>query len=242
MTKLPCTALLSSVSLYKSSRSAVCLIFYLPWGLARYTDTPVGDDPLYNAPRGDVLPYLTVSTHPNSTDRWRVLSSKSVPVCISDPDFISIPEEQTRMYGFSTELNITCWTTPTAGVDTLHPAADNTNPISGRWYKTQDDCFIADYNLILPGERYLLEALKFCPRSLKQKAKLREQYGSSAYCYSCPALACPPTYIDTNQGNVELVCWSKGETVRGDEFWWKLKSSNCWMPNEQFDPTKFYGE
>jgi hypothetical protein len=168
--------------------------------------------------RYDIYPYITVVTEQNTTDRWRVFSQKSVPDCGKSPDYRAFSEDKIRTYSFSREVNVTCWTTPAVIPDSYQcgPKCDpGMNPM---WFKTTDNCFIADYNVKLPSNFSVWDQLRFCPHPLRQDSRFREQYGTATYCYSCAALSCPSIRFDSKNQSIDLACWDVGETVRADEY------------------------
>jgi hypothetical protein len=205
-----------------------------------------------------VYPYITVVTEKNTTDRWKIFSQKSVPDCGKSPDYRAFSEDKVQTYSFSKEVNVSCWTTPAVIPDSYQCGPSCDPGMNGVWFKTVDDCFIADYNVQLPANFSVTEQLKFCPHTLRQDSRFREQYGTSTYCYSCSALTCPSKLFDSKNQTVDLSCWNVGETVRGDEYvhliiffvyllmlcsvWWKLLKENCWIPNQVFDPLRFQGK
>jgi hypothetical protein len=182
-----------------------------------------------------------------------------VPACGRSPDYRAFAEDKVRTYDFGATLNITCWTQP-AVIPGFFQCGQFCDPgINPIWFKTMEDCYIADYNVQIPSNISILDQLKYCPNPLRQDSRFREQYGTSTYCYSCAALTCDSKFFDSKSQNVELSCWATGENVRGDEYaevqvyylnqslthnrvWWKLKSENCWIPNQVFDPLQFAGK
>jgi len=143
----------------------------------------------------------------------------------------------------SLPVNLTCWTTS--------PAADKRTSCEdggAAWFKTADGCYIPDFILMTrvrlgsrlqPAE--LTDVLRYCPQPAHQVSAIRKQYSSGTYCYNCTSLECGSEPLGPRNGSVELDCWTTGKEVRGDSVWWKWSGSECYVPNQVFDPFAFFG-
>jgi len=164
--------------------------------------------------------------------------------CQEFPDYFSTVNHKLNV---SAAVNLTCWTTAPAA-DKRTSCDDN----GAAWFKTADGCYIPDFIIVTDvkatsgkskGDRTeeLTDLLRFCPSPVHQVGEMKPQYKAGTYCYACASLGCGAIPVGPSHGSVELDCWTSGEAVRGDDVWWRWRSTECFIPNQVFDPFSFFG-
>ncbi|KAF2664348.1 hypothetical protein BT63DRAFT_444086 [Microthyrium microscopicum] len=184
------------------------------------------------------------TNHTRTYGRGRALHLPPPPYqCQQYPGYFS---SVNRHLDHTATVNLTCWTTAPAA-DKVSACVDHGNA----WFLSNEGCYIADYiietrvkaegSLKRGGVEELTDILRYCPPPHQQVAAMRRRYRSGTYCYSGVTLESPAVSLGPANGSVELDCWVTGDVVRGDNVWWKWKSSDCYVPNQVFDPFSFFG-
>lgn len=197
--------------------------------------------------------WLRATTASKSATNLTQATCYEYPDHNADQSFLAAATQVKMVYQPNTALNLTCWTS-----QARYPAYPDEQTrlrpnFDSLWFKTTDNCWVPDNSLQLPTTganlaQQLSDLLIYCPHTLRQAGRLRDQYQWQTWCYQSASLNGDSSQFMTQpNGDVDLECWKPSENVRGDTTWWKVRNvtetalSQCWLPNQVFNPYWFSG-
>jgi hypothetical protein len=152
--------------------------------------------------------------------------------CRQYPDDYSPDPSKSIYLSSPAKIDAVCWASTTAGTSRQGRGNDD------GWLMTKSNCFIKVSEV--QEYRNYRKILQPCTEMRHWIGTLMEQY-SRKDCYYCPSTSTCGSEDLGSPPYVDLLCYTEGDVVAGNNTWFKNRGKECYFPMGIFDPNGFLG-